>query len=128
MHGTMTDVNAPFAAAPAGRSPAGRRPDDGPMHRFQIDIGRRDRANEGAIVRLVCESAGITSSMIGRIVMEDSSSGFEVQAQVAEQVRDGLHGAQFDGRPVFLRDAVAGGASARRPPDRSPPRRGASRR
>jgi ATP-dependent RNA helicase DeaD len=128
MHGTMTDVNAPFAAAPAGRSPAGRRPDDGPMHRFQIDIGRRDRANEGAIVRLVCESAGITSAMIGRIVMEDGSSGFEVQAQVAEQVRDGLHGAQFDGRPVFLRDAVAGGASARRPPDRSPPRRGASRR
>ena len=33
-------------------------------------IGRRDRANEGAIVRLVCESADIPSAMIGRIALE----------------------------------------------------------
>ena len=117
-HGTSTDVNA--SAAPVGhhaaagasgarptRAAGARRPDDGPMHRFEIDIGRRDRANEGAIVRLVCESADITSAMIGRIAMDENSSCFEVQAPVAEQVVAGLQTALFDGRPVRVRDAAA---------------------
>ncbi len=122
-HGTTTDLNASSAtparheghavrgpqSAHAPRSPGSRREADGPMHRFQIDIGRRDRANEGAIVRLVCENAGIQSSTIGRIAMEENASFFEVQAQAAEQVRGGLRQARFDGRPVALRDAVAGG-------------------
>ena len=78
------------------------------MHRFEVDIGHRDRANAGAIVRLVCESADIPSAMIGRITMDHNVSSFEVQDAVAEQVLTGLHAALFDGRPVRVRDAAAG--------------------
>ena len=122
-HGTATDVNATAdsasrSAAPGGRGPhataSGRRHNDGPMHRFEIDIGRRDRANEGAIVRLVCESADIPSAMIGRIAMEDAVSCFEVQKPVAVQVIQGLRTALFDGRPVKVRDAADGGGGGHR--------------
>jgi ATP-dependent RNA helicase DeaD len=116
-HGTTTDINAPSASSAHAsargtdrpvRGPAGRRQEDGPMHRFQIDIGRNDNANEGAIVRLVCECSDITSSMIGKIVMANTSSFFDVQTPAAEQVRTGVSNAQFDGRPVAIRDAAAG--------------------
>ncbi len=120
-HGTNTDVNASAsqaahpAARPGARSPRapGARPhEDGPMRRFEVDIGLRDRANAGAIVRVVCESANIPSAMIGRITVDHNVSSFEVQEQVAEQVLEGLHAALFDGRPVRVRDAAApaGGA------------------
>jgi ATP-dependent RNA helicase DeaD len=116
-HGTATDVNAAAdsASRPSGpgmrpaRGPGGRRQDDGLMRRFEVDIGRRDRANEGAIVRVVCECAGIASSMIGRIVLDENSACFEVQEPVAEQVLKGLRAAFFDGRPVRVRDAADGG-------------------
>ena len=121
-HGTSTDVNASHspaahhAAGPGARAPrasAMRPHEDGPMRRFEVDIGVRDRANAGAIVRLVCESAGIPSAMIGRITMDHNVSSFEVQEAVAAQVQDGLHAALFDGRPVRVRDAVAGAGGAR---------------
>ena len=115
-HGTSTDVNvsdAPAAHRPSGPGargsgprPAARGHDDGPMHRFEVDIGHRDRANAGAIVRLVCESAGIPSAMIGRITLDHNVSSFEVQQAVAEQVLAGLQTTMFDGRPVRVRDAA----------------------
>lgn len=83
------------------------------MRRIEVDIGRRDRANEGAIVRVVCESAGIPSSMIGRIVLDENSACFEVREPVAERVLKSLRGALFDGRPVRVRDAKALAARAR---------------
>jgi ATP-dependent RNA helicase DeaD len=115
-HGTATDVNASAAtqapSAPGARRayapPARRQPDDGPMHRLEVDIGLRDRANAGAIVRLVCESADIPSAMIGRITMDHNVTSFEVQEPVAAQVIEGLHTALFDGRPVRVRDAAQG--------------------
>ena len=73
------------------------------MHRFEVDIGRRDRANQGAIVRLVCESGGIPSAVIGRIAMDDNTSCFEVQEQVADQVLDGL---QAGDRGAAILDAL----------------------
>ncbi len=139
-HGTAADVNASAAAAPhhraaatgpgASRRPqapaAGQRPDDGPMRRFEVDIGLRDRANAGAIVRLVCESASIPSAMIGRITVDHNLSSFEVQAAVAANVWEGLQTALFDGRPVRVREGAAGGAPAPRGEHR-PPRFAASR-
>jgi len=114
-HGTSTDVNAHAAQQhPSVRRPhasAARPFDDGPMHRLEVDIGQRDRANAGAIVRLVCESADIPSAMIGRITMDHNATSFEVQEAVCAQVLAGLQIALFDGRPVRVRDAAnAGGA------------------
>ena len=89
-----------------------------------VDIGHRDRANAGAIVRLVCESSDIPSAMIGRITMDHNVSSFEVQEQVAAQVLDGLHAAMFDGRPVRVRDAAAPAGGPRdeiRRPRSAPP-------
>ena len=126
-HGTSTDVNVPaghsersapggYAAPRAPRAPMERRQDDGPMRRIEVDIGLRDRANAGAIVRVVCESAGIPSAMIGRITLDHNYSSFEVQEAVAPQVLDGLQAAIFDGRPVRVRDAAAAPGDGARGP------------
>ncbi len=131
-HGTQIDVNAPDGpvphqsrqAGPGARRPSGpgMRPSaDGPMQRVEVDIGVRDRANAGAIVRLVCEHANITSNQIGRITVDHNRSCFEVQEAVAAQVLEGLEAALFDGRPVRVRRAVGAPPSASRE-DRPRPR------
>ena len=94
------------------------------MRRIEVDIGLRDRANAGAIVRLVCESADIPSAMIGRITLDHNVTSFEVQEAVAGQVMEGLQTALFDGRPVRVRDAAGGGGNRddiRKKPRSAPP-------
>jgi ATP-dependent RNA helicase DeaD len=95
-----------------------------------VDIGLRDRANAGAIVRLVCEQANITSGQIGRITVDHNRSCFEVQEGVAAQVLEGLDAALFDGRPVRVRKAAGAAAGPRmeRPGHRPPPVRSAGKK
>ncbi len=73
--------------------------------RFFISIGRIDRVKEGAIVRLLCDSAGISSKVIGAIDMKREYSFFEVDKKVADKVDKGLKNATFDGKPVKLHPA-----------------------
>jgi ATP-dependent RNA helicase DeaD len=44
--------------------------------RFFINVGRLDKINEGAIVRLVCDHSGIRSQQIGRIELKREFSFF----------------------------------------------------
>ena len=83
----------------------GREDRLGPTQRFFISIGRVDKVNEGAIVRLVCDSSGITSKLIGAIDMKREFSFFEVEKSVAGKVLASCRKAVFDGRPVKIRDA-----------------------
>ncbi|MDD5705413.1 MAG: DEAD/DEAH box helicase [Kiritimatiellae bacterium] len=129
-HVSSQNLNAEASSAGGGRSAGaasgGGRP-NGPMHAFEINAGRADGINEGAIVRLVCEHGALQSNQIGGIRMQDRSSLFEVSGEVAEQVRNGLHGALLDGRPVKIRDAEAlpprGHAAHFAAPQRGGPRR-----
>ena len=101
------DINAavrPTAIRPAGK---GRRvrPDEPGAQRFFINVGRLDKINEGAIVRLVCDNAGIRSRQIGRIELNRDFSFFEVARAAADKVRRSLKDVPFDGRRVQVRDA-----------------------
>jgi ATP-dependent RNA helicase DeaD len=68
--------------------------------RFFISVGRLDKINEGAIVRLVCDQTGIRSSMIGGIELNREFSFFEVEKSSAKKVRKGFNNAKLDGRSV----------------------------
>ncbi len=70
--------------------------------RFFISVGRLDKINEGAIVRLVCDQAGIRSSMIGGIELNREFSFFEVEKSSAKKVRKGFNNAKLDGRSVQI--------------------------
>ena len=63
------DINAAVRPAAGGSAGIRRqvRPDAPGAQRFFINVGRLDKINEGAIVRLVCDHSGIRSQQIGRI-------------------------------------------------------------
>lgn len=112
------DINA--AARPPKARPAGNnrpirpgkpekngyaRPGMPGARRFFIDVGRLDKINEGAIVRLVCDHSGIRSQQIGRIELKREFSFFEVARGAADKVRRKLKDVQLDGRRVTVSDA-----------------------
>jgi len=79
--------------------------------RFFINVGRLDKINEGAIVRLVCSHAGIRSHQIGRIELKREFSFFEVAGAAADTVKQRLKNVRMDGRQVQVKDA--GGRQSR---------------
>ena len=101
------DINATIRPSAAGQPANGRpaRPDATGVRRFFINVGRLDKINEGAIVRLVCNHSGIRSQQIGRIELKREFSFFEVARGVADKVRRSLKEVPFDGRRVQVRDA-----------------------
>lgn len=72
---------------------------------FFINIGRRDNIREGAIVRLVCDNAGIRSNKIGQIVLNRDFSFFDIDKRVAHKVLKSLKGAKLDDRKIDIRYA-----------------------
>ncbi|MBW1764638.1 MAG: DEAD/DEAH box helicase [Deltaproteobacteria bacterium] len=74
--------------------------------RFFISVGRLDKINEGAIVRLVCDHTGIRSSKIGEIDLNRELSFFEVDKRSARKIRKSFNNAKFDGRPVQVHKVI----------------------
>ncbi|MFP4350979.1 MAG: DEAD/DEAH box helicase [Desulfococcaceae bacterium] len=77
----------------------------GNTQRFFINVGRLDKLKEGAIVRLVCDSSGISSSKVGRIELKREFSFFDVEKSVAKRVLHSLKGVKLDGRKVQVKFA-----------------------
>lgn len=92
---------------PGKRRGFGENEEHGPSAVFEINVGRADGVNPGAIVRLVCENANIDSSRIGRVALGQETSFFEVDESCAGAVRGKVRGAMLDGAPVDIRDADA---------------------
>ncbi len=101
------DINAAVRPSAGGVTGNDRnlRPEAPGSRRFFINVGRLDKINEGAIVRLVCDHSGIRSQQIGRIELKREFSFFEVARGAADKVRRNLKDVQFDGRRVQVRDA-----------------------
>ena len=72
----------------------------GNVQRFFINVGRLDKLKEGAIVRLVCDTSGISSKKLGRIELKREFSFFDVDKRVANKVLKSLKGVTLDGRKI----------------------------
>ncbi|MFP5470361.1 MAG: DEAD/DEAH box helicase [Bacteroidia bacterium] len=83
-----------------GRDREKSRFDDETKVRFYINRGELDNLNKGALVRLICDSADITSKQIGRIDIKREFSFVEVDKDIEKKVFEGLKGTQFDGKDV----------------------------
>lgn len=84
------------AAAPRERA-------TGEMARLFMTIGSRDGARPGDLVGAIANTAGITSSEIGKIDMRESHSVVEVSPGVAESVIEKVTGTTIKGRRVLVR-------------------------
>lgn len=72
------------------------------MQRITFNKGAANRINQGAVIRLVCERAGISSRQIGRIDIGRDASYFEVEGGVARHVFHAMKGATLDGQRLFV--------------------------
>jgi ATP-dependent RNA helicase DeaD len=77
----------------------------GNTQRFFVNVGRLDKLKEGAIVRLVCDKSGISSSKLGRIDLKREFSFFDVEKNVAKHVLKSLKGVTLDGRKIHVKFA-----------------------
>jgi ATP-dependent RNA helicase DeaD len=98
------DLNAqpPSKTKASGRS---RKMRSDETQTFFINVGRMDKIKEGAIVRILCETAGIRSDKIGQIAMKREYSFFDVDKRVAAKVLKALKGTKLDKRKIEIRYA-----------------------
>ncbi len=96
----------------ASKTLGGPRTADG-MQRITFNKGVSNRINQGAVIRLVCDRAGITSRQIGRVDIGRDASYFEVEGGVARHVFHAMKGATLDGQRLFVEMPGAGDSSQR---------------
>ena len=105
-------------AAGQSKPPVTSRINSRKTQRFFINVGRLDKINAGAIVRLICDHSGIRSNKIGQIDLKREFSFFEVEQRVAEKVRQSIKNARLDGRAVKIQAIMenqSGGQTAGKP-------------
>jgi ATP-dependent RNA helicase DeaD len=107
------DLNAHVTPGHRPKAKPQRQPGR-PMQRLFINVGRLDNIREGAIVRLVCDQAGIDSDKIGQIQLKREFTLFDVDKQVAAKVVKALRGAKLDKRKVEIRFADSGKPGAKK--------------
>ena len=105
------NAHAPKAGKPAAKS---RHLASKDTQSFFINVGRMDNIREGAIVRLVCDKAGVRSDRIGQISMKREFSFFDVDKRVAQKVFKALKGAKLDTRKIEIRFADRAGAEGKK--------------
>ncbi len=112
-------------AAAKSKLPVTSRINGRKTQRFFINVGRLDKINAGAIVRLICDHSGIRSNKIGQIDLKREFSFFEVEQRVADKVRKSIKNARLDGRAVKIQAIIENKSSGRTAGN--PPKKGKRR-
>ena len=84
------------------RKDKGQRARDEGKTRFFLSAGRRDGLNPGALLRVVCDSAGIKSDVIGRIDIMTSYAFFDVDEVHTERILKNVNGTEFEGTKLSV--------------------------
>ena len=81
---------------------SGKRQISGKSQRFFMNAGAMDKLRKGAIVRVICEKAGIKADKIGNIEIMREFSFFEVEYSAADKVLNSMKGAKIDGKKISV--------------------------
>ena len=84
------------------RKDKGQRARDEGKTRFFLSAGRRDVLNPGALLRVVCDAAGIKSDVIGRIDIMTSYAFFDVDEAHTERILKSVNGTEFEGTKLSV--------------------------
>ncbi|MFN4234974.1 MAG: DEAD/DEAH box helicase [Bacteroidia bacterium] len=68
--------------------------------RLFFNIGEMDKLNAGALLRIICDSTGITKDAIGRIDIKGNFSFVNVNPEVSQLVIDALSNQEYNGRQI----------------------------
>lgn len=87
---------------PSGSRSSSGRPDGIEMVRYFANIGEIDELDKSGMVRLICDTTGLSNSQVGKIELHRSFSFFEVPTQFASVVEKKFDGAIYNRRPVSI--------------------------
>ena len=90
------------------RDKSSRARDEGKT-RFFLSVGKRDGLNPGALLRVVCDAAGIKSTGVGRIDIMTSYSFFDVNEEYTERILKNVNGTNFEGNELAVEVTNSGG-------------------
>lgn len=68
--------------------------------RLFFNIGEMDKLNAGALLRIICDSTGLSKDVIGRIDIKGNFSFVNVNPEVSQQVIDALSNQEYNGRQI----------------------------
>jgi ATP-dependent RNA helicase DeaD len=70
------------------------------QQRFFVSLGRKDGFNNGALLRLICDSTGISKGKIGKIDILNNFSFFEADKSETDVIISNAQGIDFDGHTM----------------------------
>lgn len=68
--------------------------------RFFVNLGKRDGFNSGALVRIICDEAGLNKNSIGKIDIMNNFSFFDADIDKAELIISKLQKVNFEGHEL----------------------------
>lgn len=90
----------------------GRRGDssrsDANFQRFFVNLGKRDGFNQGALLRLVCDTTGMDKGGVGKIDIMNNFSFFDADKSQTETILSKLKGADFEGKEMKVEQTSKG--------------------
>ena len=76
-----------------------------------MSAGKRDGLNPGALLRVVCDAAGIKSTGVGRIDIMTSYAFFDANDEYTERILKSVNGTQFEGNKLAVEVTTSGGGA-----------------
>jgi ATP-dependent RNA helicase DeaD len=103
----------------------GRDDRDANKSRFFVSLGRKDGLNPGGLLRVICDSTGLSSRDVGRIDIMGAFSFFEADNKHVEVIRKKANGSQYEGKTVKIevtntKNEQQGGSRDGKRPERRP--------
>lgn len=86
----------------------------GPRVRLFINIGVVDVKDKGGFLSFICEGAGIPGSAIGKIDLQKIHTFFDVDEELADQVKRRFRHAEWNGRKLRINDGQTPSSPARK--------------
>lgn len=83
-------------------------------HRLFINVGSMDVDGKGGFLALVCGLTGIPGSAIGKIDMNRKFSFFDIDEEIAREVKEQFRDAMFEGRRLRVNDGETTRPSSRK--------------
>ncbi len=89
-----------------------RNYDTSNQQRFFVNLGKKDGFNHGALLRLVCDNAGLSKTNVGKIDILNNFSFFEADNSHTSTIIDSLKNVDFEGKEMNVEVTNSGAKSS----------------
>lgn len=76
--------------------------------RFFVSLGKKDGFNQGALLRMLCDSAGVEKNSIGKIDILRNFSFFDAEKSESKFILNKMKNAKFDGKDMTIEETSSG--------------------